>query len=100
MHVYYEQNQTIPKGDPRRFSSSFLFDLIEDGQLKEESITSLGSIVSELSPGRENENENIIFLTDGMPIQDVAWSYYLYQKAKEMNIGQKLSFWDNTPALS
>lgn len=101
MHVaYYEQNQSVPKDDPRRFSTSFLFDLIEEGKLKESEIESLGTIVSGISGGRQSEEENIIFLTGGMPIQDVAWSHYLYEKAKQASVGQTLDFWDHSPVLS
>lgn len=99
MHqAYFDQNKSIPTDDPRRFSTSYLFDMIDEGVLKEEEIISLGKLVDQKDFDIPTKKYNI-FITGGMPIQDVAWSHYLYTKAKEKNIGTSLNFWENGPAL-
>jgi N-[(2S)-2-amino-2-carboxyethyl]-L-glutamate dehydrogenase len=101
MHLAHKQeSMELPEGDPRKFdlATSFLFDLIEEGKLNEESIQSLGPIISGDQTGRALKNEKTVFITGGLPVQDVAWSHYLYNKAKQENIGKKLKFW-NQPYL-
>ncbi len=50
----------------------------------------LGDIVCGKMPGRENEDERIVFTHMGMGALDVAVGCRLVDKAKEMNVGQTL----------
>ena len=45
-------------------------------------------------PGRRCEEERIIFIMDGMPIEDVAWGYEIYQNAQAQGIGTTLNLWE------
>lgn len=97
MHLAHKQESTeLSEEDPRKFdlASAFLFDLIDKEIIEEESIISLGSIVSGQQAGRTSPSEKTVFITGGMPVQDVAWSHYLYTEALKKNIGQKLKLWD------
>ena len=60
---------------------------------------SLGDIICGDAKGRESEDERICFIASGMPVWDVAWGYELYEKEKEMGLGQNLLLWDE-PYLS
>lgn len=53
----------------------------------------LGEVVNSVKSGRTNNKEFIYFNSVGLGIQDVALSSIIYQRAKERNIGQKLSLW-------
>lgn len=57
-------------------------------------ILNLGDIINNKSDGRLCNNENIIFITGGIPAEDIAWAYTVYKNAKNMGIGQNLLLWD------
>ena len=46
-------------------------------------------------PGRTSDEDRICMMTGGMPVEDVAWAYELYTRAKEMGLGIKLKIWDS-----
>jgi len=52
----------------------------------------LGMIVAGKKPGRESDNEIIIFDSTGMALQDVAAASIVYEKALNNRIGTKLNF--------
>lgn len=56
--------------------------------------TALGKIACGEAEGRRSEGEKIILATGGMPIEDVAWAYEIYQTAQKKGLGQMLKLWD------
>ncbi len=50
----------------------------------------LSGIILNKKPGRENDDEIIIFNPFGMSLEDIAVAYHVYQKAIHQNIGIKL----------
>ena len=44
----------------------------------------------------EMSNQRVIFIMDGMPIEDLAWGYTVYENAKKMGLGTKLNLWEKT----
>jgi ornithine cyclodeaminase len=97
MHLAHQRESfELDKDDPRKFdlATAHLFRLIEEDKLEEKSIISLGSIVANNDTSALLDKDITIFITGGLPIQDVAWSYHLYKKAVERNVGQKLKLWD------
>ena len=52
----------------------------------------LGEVVAGKKPGRESEEEIIIFDSTGMALQDVAAAAFLYEKAEHQGSGVRLSF--------
>lgn len=92
------EGQTHPDGIDSIMSwapSAPLLKLYLDGRKKREDIHSLGDIALGSEPGRTDNKEKIIFVTGGMPVEDVAWAYQVYCRAKEQGIGQKLLLWDS-----
>lgn len=59
----------------------------------------LGEIINNTKKGRENDTETIYFNTVGMGIEDVALAHKIYERALEMNLGKKLSLWENPFAI-
>lgn len=51
----------------------------------------LADIILNKKPGRENDEEIIIFNPFGMSLEDIAVAYHVYQKAIKQNIGIKLN---------
>jgi alanine dehydrogenase len=52
----------------------------------------LGQIVAKLRPGRENDQETILFWHRGLSISDIALGHAMLEKAKALQIGQTLRF--------
>ena len=66
---------------------------VDSGKLTEETLhAELGQIVSGLKPGRENDDETILFWHRGLSLSDIALGSAMLAKAKRMNIGQRLRF--------
>ena len=74
------------------------FDAVSEGKLKREQIADMGGILTGDQTGRDNEDQIVIYAVGGMPVEDVAWAYDVYQMALEKNIGTKLNLW-NDPEL-
>lgn len=71
-----------------------IIKLVHDERINEESILNLGDIALGKVAGRKSDAEKIVFVTGGLPVEDIAWGYSVYQSAKENNIGQVLKLWD------
>lgn len=54
----------------------------------------LGEIITGSKPGRESEEEIIIFDSTGMALQDVAAASIVYEKAISSKVGEKINFSD------
>ena len=52
----------------------------------------LGEIVSGQKPGRENDDETILFWHRGLSLSDIALGGAMLEKAKKMGIGQQLFY--------
>ncbi|NLG85854.1 MAG: ornithine cyclodeaminase [Firmicutes bacterium] len=72
------------------------FRLIDEGRLPPFIETpSLCKMAIGEQNGRTNDDERFIFLTAGMSVFDVAWSYECYYNANKLGLGTKLLLWDN-----
>lgn len=100
MHAsYIEEAENSPGGKETAYKNMMghsIYELIDAGKLpKILDMPSLGDIACGKAKGRTNDDDRICFLTGGMPVEDVAWSYEIYTKAKEMGLGTKLKLWDS-----
>jgi len=75
----------LPFGELRQHVDS---DRLNEGNLHAE----LGQIAAGLKPGRERDDETILFWHRGLSITDIALGHALLQKAKRRSIGQSLRF--------
>jgi ornithine cyclodeaminase len=71
-----------------------LLELIHNGKVNENKIKNFGDIALGNDKGRSSNKEIIFSMTGGLPMEDTAWAYRVYQKAKENGIGKKLKLWD------
>jgi ornithine cyclodeaminase len=66
---------------------------VDEGLVTAESLhAELGQIVAGLRPGRESEDETILFWHRGLSTTDVALGHALLAKAERMGIGQRLRY--------
>jgi len=101
MHeVYYDEHLMLPENE--RFVNGIgvqIYRMMYEGKLPPiTDATSMCDIINGTRPGRESEDERICFITGGIPVWDVGWSYDILQNAKKLGLGQTLKLWD-TPAL-
>jgi len=66
---------------------------VEAGKLSEKTLhAEMGEIVAGLRPGREGENETILFWHRGLSLSDIALGHAMLEKGKRLGIGQRLRF--------
>lgn len=73
-----------------------LLEMIHNNRFDKENIDDLGDIISGEKEGRKSEDEIIVMLTGGLPTEDVAWGYRIYESALEKGIGTKLPLWNES----
>lgn len=73
---------------------SLFMDLVHDGKLDKSQIHDLGAILNGKIPGRESDDQIILYSVGGMPVEDVAWGKEVYDYAMKNGIGTKLNLWD------
>lgn len=59
----------------------------------------LHEVVSGAKAGRENDEESIVVMNEGMPIEDTSVAQLAHDRAREMGIGQLLPFIDSVDDL-
>ena len=69
-------------------------DMMHDGKLDRSRVHDLGAILNGKLPGRESDDQIILYSIGGMPIEDVAWGKTVYDNAVEKGIGTKLNLWE------
>lgn len=66
---------------------------VDAGKLTAETLhAELGQIVAGLKPGRERDDETILFWHRGLSLSDIALGHALLRKAQSMGLGQRLRF--------
>lgn len=68
--------------------------MCHDGIITKEQITYMGDILLVNAPGRESDDQIIVYSVGGMPVEDVAWGKVCYQNAVRMGLGTKLNLWE------
>ena len=96
--AYAQELRGLPGGYAANLSGicGYLMDLVESGEIPQQDIVNLGDVIAGKQEGRRDDQERVIFIMDGMPIEDLAWGYTVYEKAKEMGLGTKLNLWEKT----
>jgi ornithine cyclodeaminase len=66
---------------------------VDSGRLSKETLyAELGQIVAGVKPGRERDDETNLFWHRGLSLSDIALGAAMLDKARKMNIGQKLHY--------
>ena len=69
-------------------------DYLHEGRIQREDIVDIADIINKKHPGRESDNEIIVYSVGGMPVEDIAWGGTVYRKAVKEGIGVELPLWD------
>jgi ornithine cyclodeaminase len=66
---------------------------VEAGKLSEQTLyCELGEIVAGAKPGRERDDETILFWHRGLSLSDIALGHAMLEKAARLGIGQRLRY--------
>ena len=66
---------------------------VDAGKLSADTLhAELGEIVAGRKPGRERDDETILFWHRGLSLSDIALGHAMLQKARRMGIGQQLRY--------
>ena len=69
-------------------------DLKHEGKITDEDIIDITDIIEGRKPGRQSDDDIIVYSVGGMPVEDIAWGGLIYRNAVKLGIGIKLPLWD------
>ena len=69
-------------------------DYLHEGRINREDIIDIADVINGKHPGRESDEDIIIYSVGGMPVEDIAWGGTVYRNALEKGIGVELPLWD------
>lgn len=94
LYEAWEEEYPYPSYDQVQIIGSKFTDLKHLGKITREDIIDIADIITGKCPGRENDNEIIIYSVGGMPVEDIAWGGTVYRNALEKGIGVELPLWE------
>lgn len=69
-------------------------DYLHEGRIQREDIVDIADIINKKHPGRESDDEIIVYSVGGMPVENIAWGGTVYRNALKEGIGVELPLWD------
>ena len=94
LYEAWEEEYPYPTYPQVQIIGTKFTDLKHDGKIKAEEIIDITDIIEKRRPGRESDDEIIVYSVGGMPVEDIAWGGTVYRNAVKMGIGIKLPLWD------
>ena len=94
LYEAWEEEYPYPTYPQVQIIGTKFTDLKHDGKIKAEDIIDITDIIEKRRPGRESDDEIIVYSVGGMPVEDIAWGGTVYRNAVKMGIGIKLPLWD------
>ena len=67
-------------------------DYLHEGRIQREDIVDIADIINKKHPGRESDDEIIVYSVGGMPVEDIAWGGTVYRNALKEGIGVELLY--------
>ena len=94
LYEAWEEEYPYPTYPQVQIIGTKFTDLKHDGKIKAQDIIDITDIIEKRCPGRESDDEIIVYSVGGMPVEDIAWGGTVYRNAVKMGIGIKLPLWD------
>lgn len=95
LYEAWEEEYPYPTFGPINIIGSKFTDMAHEGLISKEQITDMGDILLGNKPGRESDEQIIVYSVGGMPVEDVAWGKVCYENALRLGLGTKLHLWDS-----
>lgn len=93
LYEAWAEEYPYPTFGPITIIGSKFTDLIHEKKITSLQVIDLGDIINGKKPGRQSEEEIILYSIGGMPVEDIAWGKVIYENALRKGIGQKLCLW-------
>ena len=100
MHeVWYDEGKMHPDGieSTKDWAPSYqMLKLLDQGKVKAEDMLSLSDVAAGKVNPRKSEEEKILFISGGLPVEDVSWGYTLFEEAARQELGTMLTLWEQS----
>ena len=90
----WEEEYPYPTYPQMQIIGTKFTDLRHEGKIKPEDIIDLTDVIEGRRPGRESNDDIIVYSVGGMPVEDIAWGGMVYRNAVKLGIGIKLPLWE------
>ena len=94
LYEAWEEEYPYPTYPQVQIIGTKFTDLKHDGKVKAEDIIDITDIIEKRRPGRESDDEIIVYSVGGLPVEDIAWGGTVYRNAVKMGIGINLPLWE------
>lgn len=94
LYEAWEEEYPYPSYEKVQIIGTKFTDLKTEGKIKAEDMIDLADIITGKHPGRESDDEIIVYSVGGMPVEDIAWGATVYRNALELGIGVELPLWE------
>lgn len=94
LYEAWEEEYLYPTYPQMQIIGTKFTDLRHEGKIKAEDIVDITEIIEGRHPGRESDDDIIVYSVGGMPVEDIAWGGMVYRNAVKLGIGIKLPLWD------
>ena len=94
LYEAWEEEYPYPTYPQVQIIGTKFTDLKHDGKIKADDIIDITDIIEKRHPGRESDDEIIVYSVGGMPVEDIAWGGTVYRNAVKMGIGIQLPLWE------
>lgn len=94
LYESWAEEYPYPTFDTWFLIGSKFTDMIHENRLEKSRMENIGAILNGKLPGRESDDQIIIYSIGGMPVEDVAWGKTVYENALAKGIGTRLNLWE------
>lgn len=94
LYEAWEEEFPYPSYEMVQIIGSKFTDYLHEGRIQREDIVDIADIINKKHPGRESDDEIIVYSVGGMPVEDIAWGGTVYRNALKEGIGVELPLWD------
>lgn len=94
LYEAWEEEYPYPSYEQVQIIGTKFTDLKHEGKISEADMIDIADVITGKCPGRESDDEIIVYSVGGMPVEDIAWGGTVYRNAVEKGIGIKLPLWE------
>lgn len=94
LYEAWAEEFSYPSYEMVQIIGSKFTDYLHEGRIQREDIVDIADIINKKHPGRESDDEIIVYSVGGMPVEDIAWGGTVYRNALKEGIGVELPLWD------